>query len=120
MLAGITVLVGGIAFGAGTFDEAVWKEHFVVVAIGLLDFFFGDGAVFFGFDVDLFGKGLVLGAVGGVVMGKFDAEVLEVFEVVFLGFFDEFFGGNVLGFGGDHDGSAVGVICANIVAVMAF
>ena len=105
-----------MAFGAFAFYEAVGQEHLLFGVKKLVDSFADDFAVGFQAAVDLLGKGLVFGGMGGVVVVVADAEACEIGKVFAVGFCDELLGRDALFFGGKHDGRAVGVVGAAVVA----
>ena len=53
---------------------------------------------------------------GGVVVVVADAKAGEIGKMLGVGFFYQRFGGDALFFGGEHDGRAVGVVGAAVVA----
>ena len=68
---------------------------------------------------DQFGEFPVLRRVGGVVIVKVDVEITEIGAVLLADALDELFRGQALLLGAQHDGGAVGVIGADVQAVMA-
>src|SRR5690554_5180804 len=76
-------------------------------------------SVFLKLAIDVFGKLLILLRVGGVVVIKADMETGEIDLMLLADTVDQLFRGNTPPFSAEHDGSAVGVVGANVIAVMA-
>ena len=53
---------------------------------------------------------------GAVIIVVTDAKACEIGKMLGVGFFYQRFGGDALFFGGEHDGRAVGVVGAAVVA----
>ena len=108
-----------MAFGAFAFDEAVGQEHLFFGVEQLLDGAAFDFAVCFQGEIDLLGKLFVFGRVGAVIVVVADIKAGEVGQMLGVHFFNQGFGGEVLFFGRQHDGGAVGVVGAAVVALVA-
>ncbi len=119
LLAGVSVLVGGPAAGAGTLDEAVRQEAPVLLAVILLDVLLVDQARLGQAREDALGVDAGLVGVGGVEAVEPDLEPGEVLEVTPVVFGDHLLWGDALLAGVDLDGRAVAVGGAHVHHVLA-
>ena len=119
VVAGVAVLSGRAALRAGALDEAVGQEHRVMLAVHLRHHLRGEDLRLDHLLVDAEAEGLVLRAVGRVVVVEADAEAGEVCAVLGVAPRDEFLGGDALLAGADHDWRAMGVVGADVDAVVA-
>ena len=113
-LAGVAILVGGPAFGAGPLDETVRQEHPGLGVVGLLDGAHGNVP---GGPQPLVDPGRAVAiflGVGAVIMIEVHQETGEI-RLVFLPHpRDQFLGLDPLGTGFQHDRCAVRVIRADV------
>ncbi len=115
----VAVLVFGLALRAGTLDEAVGEEQALDRIEHLLDIACGDMAGIAQRQIDALAVGAVLRRVGGVIVVKADAELGEVGLVLVTHTLDQLLGGDTFLLGTQHDGGAVGVIGAHVMAFVA-
>ncbi len=119
VLAGVAVLVLGAAFRALALDVAVGEEHLLHRVEELLDGLRVDEAGLLQGEEDLLGELGVLRRVGGVEVVPADAEALVVAPVRFRHAGDQLLRRDALGLGLQHDGSAVGVVGADEIHLVA-
>ncbi|MNC24643.1 hypothetical protein D3C75_727030 [compost metagenome] len=115
----VAVLVFGRALRAGALDEAVGQEHafFRVEVLGHRTG--GDVPGFTQARVDQARQLAVLFAVGGVEVVEVHQEVGEVAAVFGLDVGDQLFRGDAFLLGAQHDGRTVGVVGADVDALVA-
>ncbi len=118
-LAGVAVLVGGAAARALALDEAVRQEHRLHRVVGLGDGAGGDVAGVAQTRVDQFGERAVLVGMGAVVVVEADQEVGEVGAVLGADALDELLRRDAFALGAQHDGRAVGIVGADVEALVA-
>jgi hypothetical protein len=118
-VARVAVLVGRFALRAGAFDEAVGKEHFIVLAEQLLDLRFENKSFFLHFRINEFGKFTVLFAVGSIKIVEVHVKVGEIFRMLLMDPVYHFFGSDAGVARGYHYGRAVSVVAAYIDAFVA-
>ena len=118
-LAGVAVLVLGPALRAFALDEAVGQEHLLDRVVVLLDRAHLDQAGGLEFLVDVLGVEARLVRVRRVVVVEFDMEAGEVTAVLAMDPLDQGLGGDAFLLGAQHDRRAVGVVGADIVALVA-
>jgi len=109
-LAGVAVLVLGVALRAFALDEAVRQEHGLLGVEELLDGFHLDQLVLAQRPVDLLGQLVVLRAVGGVPVVKGDVEAIEVGLAASGDIGDESLWRDAGFLGGNHDGRAMRIV----------
>lgn len=107
-----------MAVGASSFNVAVREKDLFFCIVGLGDGFFENIALLIEGGVDLFDELLIFGAVGAVVVVKFNEKTAEIVLMFALGFVDELFWGDAFFFSAQHDGRAVCVVGANVVGFM--
>ena len=109
-LAGVAVLVLGVAVGALALDVAVRQEHFLHRIEELLDGARGHQARRLQPPVDLLRQRRVLGRMGGVPVVEADVIAVQVVRPLGGNACHQFFGRDALGLGLQHDRCAVGII----------
>lgn len=109
----IAVLIGGLALGAGPFDEAVGEEGTGLGIEELLNVSFDDQSFAAHGLPDFVAEALVFWAIGTSVMIEGHIEGLKIAEVLGLHIGDQGFFGAAFLAGSNHDGRAVGVISAD-------
>lgn len=112
-------MVLGAALGALALDEAVGQEHLFFRVEQLLDGAADDLAVGFQLAVDVVGVMAVFFAIGAVIVVVADVKAGEVAQVLGVHAFDQRLGGDAVFLGLEHDRRAMGVIGADIMAVVA-
>ena len=117
-LAGIPVLVLGVATRAFALDEAVREEHRLHRIVELLDRADVDEALFPEPVEHGLGQRPGLRRVGRIVVVERDVEAREIPQVLGVHALDEALGRDPLGLGLQHDRGAVGVVGAHVVAGM--
>ena len=115
----VAVLVFGFAARTGALDEAVGQEHVFFRVVGLGDAAGGDMPVLLQLLIDIVGELAVLVRVGRVVVVEIDQEPGKVRLVFLADPVDQRFRGNAFPLRAQHDGGAVGIIGADIDAVVA-
>ncbi len=118
-LAVVAVLVGGLALGAGAAHEPVGQEHTFFRVVELGDGLFQDVTGVLVALENHFRERFVLRAVGAVVIVEADLESGEVALVLGLHLLDLLLRRDAFLFRLEHDGGAVGVIGANVQALLA-
>lgn len=115
----VAVLVLGAAFRAGALDEAVGQEHFLFRVEILGDGALGDVPGVSQFQVDLARQLTVFFGVSGVEVIEVHQEVGKVGAVFSLDVGDQLFRGDAFFFRAQHDRRTVGVVGADINALVA-
>ncbi len=115
----VAVLVPGAALRAGPLDEAIGEEHLPVRIVELAHAALGDVATLVVTLEEELGEDAVLVRMGGVEEVQADAEGLIVGLVLALHGRDQLFGGEALTLGAEHDRRAVGIVGADVVALVA-
>ncbi|MCY1410138.1 hypothetical protein D9M71_255030 [compost metagenome] len=115
----VAILVFGRAFRAGALDEAVGQEHLLFRVEVLGDRARGDMPGFTQLQVDMARQLAVFFGVGRVEVVEVHQEVGEVAAVLGLDGSDQLFRGDAFLFGAQHDRRAVGVVRADIDALVA-
>ncbi len=117
-LAVVTILVISATFGAFTFDEAIWQKHLLHRVEGLGDGAEGDVVLL---QVALVDDGCqlpVLIGMGGVVVIKIYTKTGEVLLMLGAGACNQLLGCDPFLACAQHDGGAVGVIGADVEALV--
>ena len=114
----VAVLIRRPAARAVAADQAVGQEHASLWVVGLHDVALGDMATLAAQLVDALGVAAVFLAVGRVVAVEVDAEALEIRKMAALHLFDHRLGLLPPRLGAEHDGGAVGVVGAQVDAVV--
>ena len=109
-LAGVAVLVLGVAVGALALDVAVRQEHLLHRIEELLDGARGHQARRFQPPVDLLRQRRVLGRMGGVPVVEADVIAVQIVRSLGGDACHQFFGCDALGLGLQHDRCAVGIV----------
>ncbi|MNZ64769.1 hypothetical protein D3C78_829430 [compost metagenome] len=115
----VAVLVVGAALRAGTLDEAVGQEHFLVRVEILGHRAGGDVAGVAQLGVDAAGEDAVLFRVGRMVVVEVHQEGGEVGGVLGAHVVDQLLRGDAFLLGAQHDGRAVGVVGADVDGLVA-
>ena len=115
----VAVLVLGPALRALALDEPVGQEHLLDRIVRLLDHAPGDMPGIAQTCIYGIGERTVLGRVGGVVVVKGHAELGEVTRVFGVHALDELLGGDAFLLRPQHHRCAVGVVGADVMALMA-
>ncbi|VVM91438.1 hypothetical protein PS647_02842 [Pseudomonas fluorescens] len=115
----VAVLVFGAAFRAGALDEAVGQEHFLFRVEVLGDRTRGDVPGVTQLQVDLARQLTVFFGVSGVEIVEVHQEVGKVGAVFSLDVGDQLFRGDAFLFRAQHDRRTVGVVGADIDALIA-
>ena len=118
-LARVAVLLLLSAVRAGALHEAVGEEHPALRAPELGDLLAQERAALVELRVDVLAERLVFRRIRRVVVVERDLEVREIAEVAAVHLGDERLGRAALLAGADHDGRAVGVVGADVGAVVA-
>ena len=119
LVAAVAVLSLGAALRACALHEAVGEEHLAVLAVELGRLPRGHGAALLHRGEDALAAGLVLGRVGGIVVVERNLEVGEVLQMRRVAARDQLFGRDALVARADHDGSAMGIVSADVQAFVA-
>lgn len=115
----VAVLVFGAAFRAGALDEAVGQEHFLFRVEILGDRALGNMPGVTQLQIDLARQLTVFFGVSGVEVVKVDQELGKVGAVFSLHVGDQLFRGDAFLFRAQHDRRTVGVVGADIDALIA-
>ncbi len=115
----VTILVFGFALGAGAFDETIRQKHLLFRIKELRDLARGNVIIVLELAVDVLREVLILLRVRGVIVVETDVEAREVFLMLLTNPVDQLLRGNSLTLGPQHNGGAVSIVCANVVAVVA-
>ncbi len=118
-LAGIPVLVLGMALGALALDETIRQEHRLHRVVILLDGAHLDEAGGLELQVDIVGVVLRFRRIGGVIVVEAHQEAVEIRLMLIPRAGDELLGRDPLLLRAQHDGCAVGVIGAHVPAFVA-
>ena len=117
-LAGVAVLVLRVAVRALALDEPVGQEHLLDRVVELLDRPHLDQAARLELPVDVLGKLAGLFRVRGVVVVEVDVKPGEVAGVLVPDALDQRLRGDAFLLRPQHDGGAVGVVRAHVVALV--
>ncbi len=118
-LAGIAVLILGVALRAFALDEAVRQEHLLDRIVELLDGARLDQALVLEFVVDVAGQLAIFVRVRGVIVVEGDMKTLEVALVLGVHALDQLFRRDAFLLGAQHDRRAVGIVGADVIALVA-
>ncbi len=119
ILAGVAVLIGRRAHRAGSFHIAIRQEHRGGLIVRLTDAAPVDIACFSVQQVHLIAEDFVLGGVRRAEIVHADQHVRQVKLVLGMDLRDQLLRGNSFGLRLEHDGRAVRVVRADVVALMA-
>ena len=115
----VAVLVFRVALGAFALDEAVRQEHVLDRVVILFDGTHLDQPVGLQGAVDALGKFFGLVRVGGAVVVESHMECGEIVVMLLPHAGDQLFRRDAFLFGAQHDGCAVGVVGADVMAGVA-
>ena len=109
----VAVLVFAVAFGAFAFDEAVGQKHVLLGVEELLDGAGFDQACLLQVEVDLPSQRVVFGRVGAVPVVKRNVKAVQIRLAPGSNIGHKLLRRDACFFSGNHDGRAVGVVCAD-------
>src|SRR5690554_159352 len=115
----VTILVIRLALRAGAFDKPVCEKHVLLGIERLGNLTRRNVAVLLQLTIDVFRKVAILFRMGGVIVVKADMKPAEILLVLLTDAVDQPLGRNTLALGTEHNGCAVGIIRANVVASVA-
>ncbi len=118
ILAIVTILIGGAAVGAVTLDEAIRQEHFRLGVVSLGDYAGTNVPGIAQATVDGLGEEPVLVGMRTVIVVKSDPKIREILQVLLVHAFDQFFRAYAFGLGAQHNGCAMGIIRADVNAIV--
>ena len=119
VITAVTILTRRSALGTGTLHEPVGKEHLAMLAVKLRRSLPSDKTLFFRRRVDLLGESLVLRRIRRVIIVELYLKISKVLEMHRVATRDELFGRDPLLASANHDWSTMGVVGANVDAIIA-